>query len=128
MVNCQEWIVVLTIHHSQFTDHYLYTMDKIPRILAFLEQQPKDNFLRHALALEYVKIGKLVEAKDLFEAILTDSPDYIGSYYHLAKLLEQLQETDLAIQWYEKGLEAAKAAADNHALNELRAAYEDLIY
>lgn len=128
MVNGQYRIVVLTIHHSQFTDHYLYIMDKIPRILAFLEQQPKDNFLRHALALEYVKIGKLVEARELFEAILSDSPDYVGSYYHLAKLLEQLQQTDLAIQWYEKGMEAAKTAGDNHSLNELRAAYEDLVY
>ncbi len=103
-------------------------MERITRILAFLEQNPKDNFLRHALALEYIKTGKLEEARSLFEAVLTDSPDYVGSYYHLAKLLEQLQQTELAIQWYEKGMEAAKAAGDNHALNELRAAYEDLIY
>ena len=102
-------------------------MERITRILAFLEQNPKDSFLRHALALEYVKAGKLAEARALFEAVLTDAPDYVGSYYHLAKLLEQLQETELAIQWYEKGMEAAKAAGDNHALNELRAAYEDLI-
>ena len=50
------------------------------------------------------------------------------SYYHLAKLLETLEERDAAIQWYEKGIEAAKKAGDNHALNELRAAYEDLIF
>ncbi len=122
--------MLLTIHNSPFTPPRLYlcTMERITRILAFLEQNPKDNFLRHALALEYIKTGKLEEARTLFEAVLTDSPDYVGSYYHLAKLLEQLQQTDLAIQWYEKGMEAAKAAGDNHALNELRAAYEDLIY
>lgn len=103
-------------------------MDRISRIQAFLEQNPGDNFLRHALALEYIKTGKLEAARNLFEAVLTDSPDYVGSYYHLAKLLEQLQQTDLAIQWYEKGMEAAKSAGDNHAFNELRAAYDDLIY
>ncbi|MFZ6023775.1 MAG: tetratricopeptide repeat protein [Bacteroidota bacterium] len=102
-------------------------MERITRILAFLEQHPKDNFLRHALALEYIKLGKLEEARCLFEAILTESPDYVGSYYHLAKLLEQLQQTEFAIQWYEKGMEAAKKAGDNHSLNELRAAYDDLI-
>ena len=107
MVHGKENFLLWTMVYRLWTNYYLYTMDKIPRILAFLEQQPKDNFLRHALALEYVKIGKLVEARELFEAILTDSPDYVGSYYHLAKLLEQLQETDLAIQWYEKGMEAA---------------------
>lgn len=103
-------------------------MERIARILAFLEQNPKDNFLRHALALEYIKTGKLTAAKELFEAVLTDSPDYVGSYYHLAKLLEQLQETELAIQWYEKGMEAAKKADDHHSLSELRAAYDDLIF
>ncbi len=102
-------------------------MERIARILAFLEQNPKDNFLRHALALEYIKTGRLAEARGLFEAILSDSPDYVGSYYHLAKLLEQLQETEMAIQWYEKGMEAAKTAGDSHTLNELRAAYDDLI-
>ncbi len=103
-------------------------MDRITRILSFLEQNPTDNFLRHALALEYIKIDRLSEARSLFEAILEGSPDYIGSYYHLAKLLEQSGETELAISWYEKGMAAAKDAGDHHALNELRSAYEDLVY
>ncbi len=108
--------------------NYLYPMDRITRIQAFLEQNPKDSFLRHALALEYIKLGQLNDAKTLFLAVLSDNPDYIGSYYHLARLLETLEERDAAIQWYEKGMETAKKAGDTHALNELRAAYEDLIF
>lgn len=107
---------------------YLSPMDRIARIKAFLEQNPKDSFLRHALALEYIKLEQLQEAKTLFLALLNDDPGYVGSYYHLAKLLETLEERDAAIEWYEKGMETAKKAGDNHALNELRAAYEDLIY
>ena len=103
-------------------------MNRIEKILEFLNQQPKDCFLRHALALEYIKIGEDSKARDLFVEILTDAPDYIGSYYHLAKLLEKLEQTDLAIKWYEQGMEAAKKAKDNHAYNELQAAYEDLVY
>jgi Tfp pilus assembly protein PilF len=103
-------------------------MDRIEKIKTFLEINPKDNFLRHALALEYIKIGEDAVARDLFEAILLEFPDYIGSYYHLAKLLEKLELTQLAIQWYEKGMSAAKLAKDNHAYNELQAAYEDLVY
>lgn len=103
-------------------------MDRIEKIKEFLQANPKDNFLRHALALEYLKVDKDAEARNLFETILTESPDYIGSYYHLAKLLEKLDETQLAIEWYEKGMAAAKAAKDNHAYNELQAAYEDLVY
>jgi Tfp pilus assembly protein PilF len=103
-------------------------MDRIEKILEFLKANPKDNFLRHALALEYIKLGDDLKARILFEEILTESPDYVGSYYHLAKLLEKMEQTDKAIEYYEKGMAAAKAAKDNHAYNELQAAYEDLIY
>ncbi len=59
-------------------------MDRIARIKDFLQASPADNFLRHALALEYIKTGEDAPARLLFEAILADSPDYVGSYYHLA--------------------------------------------
>jgi Tfp pilus assembly protein PilF len=103
-------------------------MNRIDRIQEMLTANPKDSFLRHALALEWIKIGNEVDAKGLFEAILTEDPTYIGSYYHLAKLLERIGERDAAIQWYEKGMEAAKAAKDQHSFNELQSAYEDLVY
>lgn len=75
-----------------------------------------------------MKLGEDAAARELFEAILTESPDYVGSYYHLAKLLEKMEEREQAIQWYEKGMAAAKQAGDNHAYSELQAAYEDLVY
>ncbi|MEY4278289.1 MAG: hypothetical protein RL377_293 [Bacteroidota bacterium] len=103
-------------------------MTRIERIIEFLNQQPKDNFLRHALALEYIKIGEDLKARDLFIEILTDSPEYVGSYYHLAKCLEKLAAREAAIEWYEKGMAAAKSAKDDHAYRELQAAYEDLVY
>jgi Tfp pilus assembly protein PilF len=103
-------------------------MERINKILAFLKQNHTDNFLRHALALEYIKIGNDDKAKELFVAILTESPNYIGSYYHLAKLFERIGETENAILYYEKGMAAAKQAKDNHSYNELQAAYEDLVY
>jgi Tfp pilus assembly protein PilF len=103
-------------------------MDRIEKIKEFLKDNPTDNFLQHALALEYIKTGEEQAARDLFETILNEDPTYIGSYYHLAKLLEKLEQTQLAIDWYEKGMAAAKLAKDQHAYNELQAAYEDLVY
>src|SRR5471030_3103069 len=101
-------------------------MNRIDKIQEFLAASPTDNFLRHALALEYSKMGDDAKARELFEAVLNDSPGYVGSYYHLAKLLEKMEETALAIEWYEKGMAEAKKAGDNHSYNELQAAYEDL--
>jgi Tfp pilus assembly protein PilF len=102
-------------------------MDKIEKIKSFMIHSPEDPFLKHALALEYIKIGREGEARELFLEILTRDPSYIGSYYHLAQLMERAGEMEKAKTWYEKGMHAAKQAGDAHALNELSAAYEDLI-
>ena len=103
-------------------------MDRIAKLKEFLEASPNDSFLQHALALEYIKTGDDASARQLFETILLREPGYIGSYYHLAKLLERKNENEEAIRWYEKGMEEAKKAGDNHALSELRSAYEELIF
>lgn len=101
-------------------------MDRIARLKEFLVATPEDAFVQHALALEYIKAGDDAAARALFEDILTRDPGYVGSYYHLAKLLERSGDNEQAIAWYEKGMIAARNAGDNHALNELRMAYEEL--
>jgi|SRR6516225_3912183 Tfp pilus assembly protein PilF len=103
-------------------------MERIDQLKEFLVANPRDHFAQHALALEYVKRGEDAKARILFEEILTDDPGYIGSYYHLAKLFERTGELSLAINCYEKGMSAAKGAGDDHAYNELHAAYEELLY
>jgi Tfp pilus assembly protein PilF len=102
--------------------------DRIDKLKKFLEDSPQDSFLQHALALEYIKLGDEPRAKALFETILKREPQYVGSYYHLGKLLERTGETEAAVKIYEAGMTASKQAGDNHAYNELQAAYEDLVY
>ena len=102
--------------------------NRIDKLIEFLKDNPADNFLLHALALEYIKEGNDAEARQIFENILTASPGYVGSYYHLAKLLERTGDNEAAVKWYEQGMAEAKAAKDNHAFNELQMAYEDLVF
>ena len=102
-------------------------MDRIARIKEFLKDSPNDSFLKHALALEYIKIGDDNAARTLFEELLAFEPGYVGSYYHLGRLLERTGLPQEAIAAYEKGMEMAKAAGDKHAYNELQAALDDLI-
>lgn len=101
-------------------------MNRIERIEQLLQTAPKDNFLRHALALEYSKIGNEEKARQLFETILTEFPDYVGSYYHLGKLLERTGHEALALEWYAKGMAAARQAGDRHAYSELQSAHDEL--
>ena len=103
-------------------------MERIIKLNEFLKVNPTDSFVQHALALEYIKLGKDEQARGLFEEILNREPGYIGSYYHLAKLLERNDKTDEAIKIYEKGMEETKKAGDNHAFGELRGAWEELTF
>lgn len=103
-------------------------MARIDQIQQLLQGNPKDNFLKHALALEYIKVGNDTDAGKVFEALLSNDPSYVGSYYHLAKLYERAGETAAAISTYKNGMEMASAAKDMHAYNELKNAYEDFIY
>lgn len=101
-------------------------MNKIDQLKEFLKATPNDSFLQHALALEYIKTGDEEAAKLLFENILRHEPGYVGSYYHLGKLLERINDNVAAIIVYQNGMKEAKLAKDNHSFNELQAALEDL--
>lgn len=103
------------------------TMDRIRLLRDYLEKSPRDSFLRHALALEYMKTGSDAEAIALWQALLTDDPDYSGSYYHLGKALEKVGEEDLAKEIYEKGISIANKLNENHARNELQQALDELL-
>ncbi|MBO9659310.1 MAG: hypothetical protein J7527_10845 [Chitinophagaceae bacterium] len=103
-------------------------MDRVQKLKDFLQKSPNDSFLRHALALEYIKAGEDKAAREEFEGLLANDPAYVGSYYHLAKLLERTGTTQEAVAVYETGIEQAKKAGDMHALGELRGAYEEFIF
>ncbi|MCC6286879.1 MAG: tetratricopeptide repeat protein [Chitinophagaceae bacterium] len=101
-------------------------MNKIDSLLKFLKHEPEDSFLNHALALEYEKLGDYDHALTLFKKILERDPDYIGSYYHLGKLLEIRNDYKAAMEWYERGMAKAKATGDTKKYNELKEAYDDI--
>ena len=101
-------------------------MSRIEKIIEMLSLGGKDSFLQHALALEYIKLGKDGEALAQFNDLLEREPDYVGSYYHKAKLLEKNGKIDEALDTYEKGMEVAKRLNDKHSYSELMMAKEEL--
>lgn len=101
-------------------------MSRIEKLLEYMKTSGKDSFLQHALALEYIKVDQDEEARKLFNEILLREPTYIGSYYHLGKLLERAGDFDKAIRIYNRGMEEAKKAGDNHTYSELQGALEDI--
>ena len=102
-------------------------MDRLQKLKEMLQLSHADSFLNHALGMELVGMGQEAEARMVWEALLARDPAYVGAYYQLAKLLERAGERENALEWYEKGMKAAQAAGDRHAMNELRMAYEELM-
>ena len=118
------FIEVAKILRKQNVKNYL--MDRIDKLKEYMKTAQKDSFLQHALALEYIKVGNDEGARKLFNEILKREPTYIGSYYHLGKLLERIGDSAKALRVYKRGMEVATAANDHHSYTELQAAYEDL--
>jgi len=101
-------------------------MSRIEKLQDYMKASGKDSFLQHALALEYIKIGNDEEARKLFNEILLREPTYIGSYYHLGKLLERVGDYDKAIRIYKRGIEESQKANDMHTRMELQGALDDI--
>jgi tetratricopeptide (TPR) repeat protein len=95
---------------------------RLEQLFEFFKESPSDPFLKYAIAAEYIKIGNLDLGLQGYEALVKENPEYIGTYYHLGKLYEQLQDTDKAADTYQKGIIIAKQSGNRHALGELQAA------
>nr|WP_294893951.1 tetratricopeptide repeat protein [uncultured Pedobacter sp.] len=102
------------------------TIDRLERLLEFFKNEPNDPFLKYALATEYLRLNNTEEALRFYLDLVAKHTDYIGTYYHLGKLYEQLGQQDDALKVYEQGIEVGKRIKDQHALNELLGAYNSL--
>jgi Tfp pilus assembly protein PilF len=101
--------------------------NRVLQLKQWLQESPNDAFINHALGLEYMKVNALDKALQHFMVNRTHNPDYVGTYYHLAKLYEQQQAFDKAIDTYEAGIKIAAAQGDHHNLSELRSALDQII-
>jgi tetratricopeptide (TPR) repeat protein len=98
---------------------------RLDKLLEFLKNEPDDEFLQYALATEYLRLNDTQKALEFYEKLVSDHPDYVGTYYHLGKLYEALNRKPDAIIIYEKGMEIAQRKRDNHAFAELKVVYQE---
>ncbi len=103
-------------------------MERINLLKQFLEKNPGDSFLQHALGLELKKMGNKEQALKVWIDLLSKDPSYVGTYYQVTQLLNETGRTEEAVAYCEKGMQVAKQAGDQHTYNELRAVYDDLTF
>lgn len=101
--------------------------ERLAQLFKFLEEDPKDPFTIYAIALEYQKADPL-EALKYYEQLLKEHEDYVGTYYHAAKLYAALDKKEEAEATFKKGLLIAQKQADHHAYRELQNAYNEFLF
>jgi tetratricopeptide (TPR) repeat protein len=102
------------------------SINRIELLEQYLEDDPDDEFTMYALALEYVKLGEYMAAKNFFSTLVNKHPGYLPAYYQFGKLNEILNEKEKANELYRDGMELAKKQHDQHTLNELLEAFNSL--
>jgi len=98
--------------------------ERLEKLSQFLNDNPKDSFVRFAMALEYIKLNDDATALTYFNLIKQDEPNYVGLYYHFGKLLERQEKYFEARDMYNIGQKVCAQANDQHALSEIKGALD----
>jgi len=96
---------------------------RLNQLKDFLNESPNDPFLKYALTMEYLKLGDHKQAQIGFEDLIANYSEYMGTYYHFGKFLEEQGNKDSALSIYKQGMELAQRKRNYHALGELKTAY-----
>jgi len=100
---------------------------RIKQLFDLLKNDPEDSFLQYAIAKEYEKTEDLDSALSYYNTLVDKDPEYVGTYYHMGKLLEKMQKQVEALHTYDKGIAMAEQLNDLHSLSELKSARMNLI-
>jgi tetratricopeptide (TPR) repeat protein len=100
--------------------HIMAGKTRKQQIEEMLAEEPNDPELRYALAMEHVSAGEDASAVRCFEELNQASPDYVPTYFHLARALSRLGRLAEARSVVERGIAAARKKGDFHAADELQ--------
>ena len=101
---------------------------RFEQLLSFLEKEPNDPFLNYAMAMEYLGKDESEKAFEILQKIAKINPDYGATYYHLAKLYLDKNDTENAEITFKKGIEITKTNKQQHLLSELQSAYNEFLF
>lgn len=99
------------------------TTSFVQKLIEFYQEDPTDPFNLYALALEYQKSNKN-QARECYDQLLVDFPDYLPTYYHAAQFFWDLDETAIAENAFRKGIQLALKQGNPKAHQELLSSYK----
>lgn len=94
---------------------------RLAQLRAMLVEEPGDQFLRYAIAMESKRAGNTEGAMAELEALIAEHPKYLACYYQLALLLASLDRVPEAVEACRAGALQSLVAGDGRARAELLA-------
>lgn len=91
-----------------------------------VRQRPDEPFPKYGLAMELAKLERVEQASEAFDSLLEAHPDYVAAYLMAGNHFAKQGDAAKARATYDRGVEVAKAAGDDHTVGELEVALADL--
>jgi tetratricopeptide (TPR) repeat protein len=98
---------------------------RLTLLKSYLKEDPNDPFNYYAIATEYVQEAPET-AKEYFDQLLSDFPDYLPTYFHAAQLYADYEIYERAEEIYELGIALARKQENVKTLRELQTAYQNM--
>ena len=89
------------------------------KIEKMLEQDPHDQFLRYAFAMELDKAGEHEKSLEVFRGLMQDQQPHVPSFLMAAQQLVRLEQVTEARAVLREGIEAARRQGNAHAAGEM---------
>ncbi len=102
-------------------------MSRLEKIRQMLQAEPRDVFLRYALAMELDSGGQFDESLTAYRDLMQDQPPHVPSFFRAGQLLVRMGRTDQAQAILQQGVRHALSQGDAHAaaeMNELLASVD----
>lgn len=96
--------------------------ERIQQLLQFVQEEPNQPFNVYALAMEYIQDDP-GQAQLYFEKLLSEHPQYLPTYYHVAQLYADQGNRQKATMYYDFGLQLAREQGNQKTFDELQRAY-----
>lgn len=101
-------------------------MSRRAQLENLLAADPRDTFLRYALAMTCGSDGDSEAAQMHFQELLADHPDYVPGYFQFAQLMARRGDFEAAKPLLQNGIAIAKRTGDQHAAGEMSAFLDTL--
>jgi Tfp pilus assembly protein PilF len=100
-------------------------MSRIPD-LEKIAAKSKKPLPWYGLAMEYRSAGDTARAVETFEKVHALDPNYVAAYFMCAQVRVEIGDVEGARAELDRGIAAARAVGDDHALSEMMGLKESL--